>query len=132
MAAARRGPSLGPPHGSHLSAVSTSAKELIAAIGLEPRYADAGRHLEPRVELARSRIQSPQFALVALPGAVPEFAVDPGDRGDEAVGLDGAKDRTCVRIDLMDLAALMLPHPERPFRPGEARVTAASGCGDRG
>jgi hypothetical protein len=31
----------------------------------------------------------------------------------------------------MDLAAAMLPHPERPFGPGEPRIAAAAGCGDR-
>ena len=68
------------------------------------------------------RIDAPQIALVAFPGAVPEFAVDPGDPGDEAVGLDGAKNRACFGIDLMDLPIAILPHPERPFGPGEAGV----------
>ena len=40
------GASLGPADGSHFPAASASAEELIAAIGLEPRYAYAGRHLE--------------------------------------------------------------------------------------
>ena len=35
-AAARRGASLGPADGPHLAAPSSSAEELIAAIGLEP------------------------------------------------------------------------------------------------
>src|SRR5262249_28958779 len=62
----------------------------------------------------------------------PELSVDPGDPGDEAVGLDGAKNRPCLGIDLMDFPVLILPHPERPFGPREPRVTAAAGPRDRG
>ena len=47
--------------------------------------------------LAGLRIDAPQVALVAFPGAVPQLAVDPGDAGDEAVGLDGAQDRSRSR-----------------------------------
>src|SRR5207237_6775581 len=57
-------------------------------------------------------------------------SVDPGDPGDEAVGLDGAKNRPCLGIDLMDLP--VLPHPERPFGPREPRDTAAAGRRDCG
>src|SRR5216684_3178994 len=78
-AAARRGTSLGPADGPHLPASSSSAEELIAAIGFEPRNAHSGRHLEPLQDFSRSRIDSPQIALVTLPGAVPELSVDPGD-----------------------------------------------------
>jgi hypothetical protein len=62
---------------------------------------------------------------------VPELAIDPGDPGDDAVGLDGAKYRPCLGIDLMDLPAPMLPHPERPLGPREPRVTAAARRRDR-
>src|SRR6266513_5467031 len=123
--------SLGPADGPHLPAPSSSAEKLIAAIGLEPRHAYSRRHLEPLPDLSRSRIDSPQIALVTFPGAVPELAVDPGDPGDDAVGFDGAKNRPCLGIDLMDLPAPMLPHPERPFGPREARVTAAARRRDR-
>src|SRR5262245_23733726 len=131
-AAGRRGDSPGPADGSHLPAPSSSAEELIAAIGLEPRHAHSGRHLEPLQNLSRSRIDSPHIALVTFPGAVPELAVDPGDPGDEAVGLDSTKNRACLGIDLMDLPVPLLPHPERPFGPREPRVTAAAGRRDRG
>src|SRR5438105_8558939 len=77
-AAARRGASLGSADGPHLSAPSASAEELIATIGLEPRNHHSGRHLEPVQDLSRSRIDPPQIALVAFPGAVPELSVDPG------------------------------------------------------
>jgi len=131
-AAARRGASLGPADDPHLPAPSSSAEELIAAIGLEPRNTQSERHIEPLQDLSRSRIDSPQIALVTFPGAVPELSVDPGDPGDEAVGLDRAKDRPCLGIDLMDLPVPILPHPERPFGPREPRVTAAAGRWDRG
>lgn len=124
--------SLGPADGSHLPAPSTSAEELIPAIGLEPRHAHSGRHLERLQDLSRSRIDSPQIALVTFPGAVPEISVDPGDPGDEAVGLDRAKNRPCVGIDLMNLPVPVLPYPERPFGPREPRVTSAAGRRDRG
>ena len=62
-------------------------------------------------------------------GGVPELSIHPGDPGDEAVGLDGAKDRSGLGIDLVDLAVAILTHPERPFRPGQARA-AARGRGD--
>src|SRR5262249_934792 len=129
---ARRGASLGPADGSHLSAPSSSAEELMAAIGLEPRNVDPGRHLEPLQDLSRSRIDSPHIALVPFPGAVPELSVDPGDRGDEAVGLDRAANRPCFGIHLMDLPVPILPDPERPFGPREPRVTAAARRRDRG
>ena len=131
-AAAGRRALLGPADGSHLPAPSASAEELIAAIGLEPRNAHSGRHLEPLQDLSRLRIDSPQIALVTFPGAVPELAIDPGDPGDEAVGLDGAKNRPGLGIDLMDLPIPILPDPERPFGPREPRVTAAAGRRDRG
>src|SRR6266481_4888130 len=89
-------------------------------------------HVEPLQDRSRSRIDSPPIALVPFPGAVPELAVDPGDPGDEAVGLNGAKNRPCLGIDLMDLPVPILPHPERPFGPREPRVTAAAGRRDRG
>src|SRR5499433_1171068 len=92
----------------------------------------SGRHLEPVEDLSRSRIDSPQVALVTFPGAVPELSVDPGDPGDEAVGLDRAKNRPSLGIDLMDLPVSILPHPERPLGPREPRVTAAAGRRDRG
>src|SRR5262245_61684138 len=128
----RGGASFGSADGSHLAAASASAEEAIAAIGFEPRHACSRRHLEPLQHLSRSRIDAPHVALVAFPGAVPELAVDPGDPGDDAVGLDGAQDRPGLGIDLVDLPAAMLPHPERPFGPGEPRVTAAAGRWDGG
>ena len=120
-AAAGRLGSPGPADGPHRPAASASAEEPVAAIGFEPRHARPGRHLEPLQDLSGSRIDPPQIALVPFPGAVPELAVDPGHPGDEAVGFDGAQNRPCLGIDLMDLAVPVLPHPERPFGPGEPR-----------
>src|SRR5262245_6648728 len=124
--------SFGSANGSHLSAASASAEEAIAPIGLEPGHACSSRHLESLQDLSRSRIDPPHIALVTFPGAVPELAVDPGDPGDDAVRLDGAQDRPGFGIDLMDLPATVLPHPERSFGPGEPRVTAAAGRRDGG
>src|SRR5882724_8272344 len=118
-AAARRCAPLGPADGPHFAALSSSAEELIATIGLEPGNAHPGRHLEPLQDLSGSRIDPPQIALVTFPGAVPKLTVDPGDPGDEAVRLDRAKNRPCFGIDLMDLPVPILPHPERPFGPRE-------------
>src|SRR5262249_46003677 len=131
-AAARRGASLWPADGPHLPAPSASAEELIAAIGLEPRNVHSGRHLEPLQDLSRSRIDSPQIPLLTFPGAVPDLSVDPGDAGDEAIGLDRAKNRPRLGIDLMDLPVPILPDPGRPFGPREPRVIAAAGRRDRG
>jgi hypothetical protein len=63
---------------------------------------------------------------------MPELAVGPRDPGDEAVGFDGAKNRPCFGIDLMDLAVPVLSHPQCAFGPGETRITATAGCRDRG
>src|SRR5262249_56338515 len=90
------------------------------------------RHVDPVWDLSRWRVASPHIALVTFPGAVPELSVDPGNPGDEAVGLDRAKNRPGLGIDLMDLAIPILPHPERPFGPRESRVTATAGRRDRG
>src|SRR6516225_9431530 len=89
-----------PADGSHLAAASAAAKELIAAIGFEPRYGDAARHLDPLQHFSGLRIDAPQITLVVFPGAVPQLAIDPGDAGDEAFGFDGAKDRSGLRVDL--------------------------------
>src|SRR6516225_8927262 len=126
-AAVRRRASLGPADGPHPPAPSSSAEELLAPIGLEPRNLHPGRHLEALQDLSRSRIDSPQIALVAFPGAVPELSVDPSDPGDEAVGLDRAENRPGLGVNLIDLPVPVLPDPWRPFGPREPRVTAAAG-----
>src|SRR5262249_17407857 len=114
-----RGASLGTSDGPDLPAPSSSAEELITAIRLEPRNLRSGRHFEPLQDFSRSRIDSPQIALVAFPGAVPKLSVDPGDAGHIAVGLDRAKNRPGLGIDLMDLPVPILSDPERPFGPRE-------------
>ena len=75
----------GPADDSYLPALSSSAEELIAAIGLEPRHAHSGRHLELLQDFSRPRIDSPDIALATFRGAVPELSVDPGHAGDEAI-----------------------------------------------
>src|SRR5947208_14679892 len=125
-AAARSAASLGPADRPHLSALSSSAEEAIAAIGLEPRNAHSGRHLERFQDLPRSRIDSPQIALVTFPGGVPELSVDPGDPGDEAVGLDGAKNRP-PRASLRPTSA---PSHRRRRAPGSWRALGRSPAGE--
>src|SRR5262249_58588773 len=122
----------GPAATPHGAAPSASAEEQIAAIGLEPRDAHASRHLKRLQHFSRSRVDSPELALVAFPGAVPHLAVDPGDPGDEAVGVDRAKDGAGLGIDLIDLPLTIVSHPERAFGPRHSRITAAAGRRDRG
>src|SRR5204863_9202084 len=61
---------LGTTDGPHLSTPASSAEELIAAVGLQSRNVDSGRHLQNLQDLSGSRIDSPQIALVTFPGAV--------------------------------------------------------------
>src|SRR5262245_32332501 len=126
------GATLGPANGPHPSAFSSAAEEPIAAVGLEPGNADAGRQRENLQNVSRSGIDSPEVALVILPGAVPEVSVHPGHPGDEALRLDRAQDGARVGIHLMDLPGPILPHPERALGPREPRVGAAAGRRDRG
>jgi hypothetical protein len=48
------------------------------------------------------------------------------------MALNGSKNRSRLRIDLVDLAAAVLAHPERPFGPREPRITASARRRDRG
>src|SRR5688500_5601721 len=107
-------------HGADLSARAAAAVEAVGAVGLEPADAGAARHLQPLEHRAALRVDPAQIALVALPGAVPQLAVDPGHAGDEAVGLDGAQDRVGLGIDLVDLAIAVLPDPQAALGPGES------------
>ena len=59
------------------------------------------------------------------------MSVDPRDAGDESVGLNRTKNRPCLRINLMDLPASILAHPECAFGPGEARVATFTWRRDR-
>jgi hypothetical protein len=58
------------------------------------------------------RIDVAEFAFVTLPSAMPKLAVDPGDAGDKAVRLDGALDRSGLRINLMDFLFPLFSDPE--------------------
>src|SRR5262245_4988121 len=68
-----------------VSAGGAAAEERVAAVRLESRYGDAGRHVELLQNLTALRIDPTQFAFLVFKGAVPEFAVHPGDAGHEAV-----------------------------------------------
>ena len=100
-----------PPPQKNRSPPSDSSPETPVPAGISRRSSTS-----PRLG-----IDAPHVALVALPGAVPELAVDPGDAGDEAIGLDGAEHGSGLGIDLVDPAVAMLADPERPFGPGEPR-----------
>src|SRR5271165_481139 len=126
-----RSASLGSTDSSHFPTAAATAEELIASIGLEPRYTHPGRHLETFQHLARFRIDSPQIAPVIFPSTVPERSVNPGDPRNKSSGLDAAKNRPRLRIDLIDLPLLIVGYPQRPFGPGQTRVTAAGGRRDR-
>src|SRR5262249_41190333 len=112
-------------------ALSCCGEELMGGVGVGAGDADSGRHVERLEDLARSRIDAPQIALVAFPGAVPELSIDPGDARDEPLALDRAENRPRLGIDLMDLPLPILAHPERAFGPREPRVTAAAARRDR-
>lgn len=117
---------------SHIAAPSASAEKQITAVGLESRNARSRRHVELLQGISRSGIDSPQITLITFPGAVPEFAFDPGNPRNKAIGFDGAKYRPSLGIDLMDFPFPILPHPERPLGPRKPRISAATGRWDRG
>src|SRR5512139_1404240 len=109
-----------PPDGSHFPAVSAAAEKRVAAVRLEPRHRDAGRHVELLQNLAIPRVDPAQLAFLVFPSAVPELAVHPGHTGHEAVRINGAQNRAGLWIDLVNLALAILPNPQAPFRPGHA------------
>jgi hypothetical protein len=117
--------------GHHLPAGSSAAKESIAAIAFEARHPGTRGHIELLEDLTCARIYSPQIALVTFPRSVPKLLIDPGNSGDEAVALNGAKNRPGPGIDLMDFTVPILAHPQRAFGPGESGVAAAAGRRDR-
>ena len=123
---------LGPAHDPHISAFSSSTEEPVGAIGLEPRYAHAGGHLESFQDLSRSRVDAPQITLITLPGAVPELAIHPRNPGDEAVRFNRAKNRSGLGIDLVNLTIAIFSDPERSFGPSEPRVPPAARRRDGG
>ena len=86
-----RGASSRPPDRSDLAALFPSAEEPIGTIRFEPGNVDSLGHVEVFKHFTRLRIDSPQIALVTFPGGVPQLSIDPRNPGDEAVGLDGAK-----------------------------------------
>src|SRR5215471_5042439 len=64
---------------SEFAAAGAAAEERVPAVRLESRYGDAGRHVELFQNFAAPRIDPTQFAFLVFQGAVPEFAVHPGD-----------------------------------------------------
>src|SRR4029078_5447770 len=96
----------------------------MCAVGLESADEGAARHLQSLEHGAVLRVDPADIAFVAFRGRVPKLAVDPGDAGDEAVGLDAANDRAGAGIDLVDLAIAVLAHPQAAFGPGKSGVVS--------
>ncbi|MNF72070.1 hypothetical protein D3C84_540360 [compost metagenome] len=61
---------------------------------------------------------------------MPQSPLDEGDTGDKAVGFNGAQDLAVSGVDLVNLAFLILPHPQRAFGPGQSRIAATTGGGN--
>src|SRR5258706_7995286 len=106
---------LTPLHYAQLPAAAAAAEKSIHAVGFESRHARAGGHVELFQHLAGLSIHSSQLALVPFPGAVPEFAIEPRDAGDETVGLERSQYRARGRIDLVNLAFAIVADPQRAF-----------------
>src|SRR3546814_10510704 len=64
-----RSASFGAADGPHRSAAAAAAEVGVAAIGLEPRYTHARRHVDFLQDLSRLGVDPPQVALVAFPRA---------------------------------------------------------------
>jgi hypothetical protein len=122
----------GSPDCPDLPGSAISAEKLVGAIGLKAGNPNPVGHIEPLKDFSGLRIDAPQITLITVPGGVPELTVDPGNSGDEAVGLDGAKNGSGFGIDLMDLSIAILAHPKCPFGPGESGVSAGAGSRDSG
>ncbi len=58
-------------HGADLAAAATAGMEKIGSVRLKPADTGAGGHLQPLQHLAAGRVDAPDVAVVALPGAVP-------------------------------------------------------------
>ena len=102
--------------GPYLPAPASSAEELIAAIGLEPRHRPTPGGMSSLSKTSPFEDRTASIAVVTFPGAVPELSVDPGDPGDEAVGLDRAKETAPVRDGLDQSPVPIFPAGERIAR----------------
>src|SRR5690606_24141930 len=110
---------------------AAAAIEAVGAVRFEAGEAGAVRQLEDFQRLAGLRIDAAQVALLALPGAVPQIAVDPCDAGHHPRTVDRAQYRAGVGIDLVDLALSILADPQRAFGPCHARIAAIARRGNR-
>src|SRR5690606_29955084 len=115
---------LRPAHGTHDLARAAAAIEQVATVGFQAAHADAVGQAQAFEHGAAAGIDAAQFALVVLPGAVPQRIAHPADPGDVAVRLQAAQDLAGLRIDLVDAAALVLAHPQVAVGPGQARLAA--------
>ena len=100
------------PDRPDLSGWASPAEKLIVAIRLEAGNVHTRGHVELLQHFPGLWIDLSQIAFLAFPCGVPKLSIDPSDPGDEAVGLDCAKNRPGVGVDLMDLPAPILPNPQ--------------------
>jgi hypothetical protein len=86
-------------HSADLATRPASAVEETRAVRFEPAYTRAFGHLDAFEHRAALRIHLAQIGLFRFPGAVPQFAVDPGHTCQESVRFDGADDRARRRFE---------------------------------
>ena len=129
------GPKPEPAESSHLLAASTSAQELIAAIGIEPRHTRLRRHW------SFSRTSPVRGSFVAFADAVPELAlvqVTPVTKRLDSIvrriapicgSLDGSSGRGSARPKT-SLRPMPYPNRRRPQELGLWCAREADGLGD--
>src|SRR5580692_1708888 len=119
------------PDSANFAAAAAAAEESIGAVGFEPGYDDTGQHVEAFENAPSLRVDAAQLGLFVLPGGMPQVTIDPGHARDETVRVDGAQDRPCLRIDLVNQLLLVLPDPERSLMPCQSGVAPRAGRRDR-
>src|SRR5689334_10518451 len=83
LGAPRTSPARRSSHRPDLSVLAAAAEEAIFSVRLQPRDVHARGQVQRLQHGTRRWIHAPQLALVVLPRAVPQLALDPGDAGDE-------------------------------------------------
>jgi PAS domain S-box-containing protein len=75
-------------HGAHFAGRPAAEVEEVRAVALEAADVRARRHRQSLEHRTALRVHAAQLALVALPGAMPQLAIDEAHAGDEAVRFD--------------------------------------------
>src|SRR5260221_3116173 len=113
---------LGATNGAHFATRATSEIEEIAAVTFQASDEDALGHDEALQSLAGVQIDAADVALLVLPMAMPQVAVDPGDTRHVARRWNDAEHAPRFGVDLVDAWLTELGDPERAFCPGQAAV----------